>query len=301
MNFATLNMLFNSFSSHKLESFTKNSLAYANESYIVTTDNKRKYVIKILKTQGAEGARVEALIQQKVYEADIVTPRYLSLKNGEIVGEVSGIKFTVSDYIIGSRDKHISPELFFSMGATMAKFHRSLEGVTIPPNNAQWLAQTNIQRDFREYNGNFKAELSIALHENLNLPALDLPTSVIHGDFTFNNIFTIQNRVTAVFDFETAQNTARVLDIARTFLSLRREVEYPADVILANLISGYNSAAQSRLTKAEITHLGDAIKYAAIACAIWCANHDQEYATEVYMGLSKETKEVVNSTIILAR
>jgi len=301
MNLTTLNTLFSNFSSHKLKSFTKNHLAHANESYIVATSDSQKYVIKILKVQGVESARIESLIQQKVHEARIITPRYLPLKDGEIVGNIKGINFTISDFINGSRDTHVSPGLFFSMGATMARLHQSLEGLIVPSNGAQWLAQGNIQRDLRGYKGNLKAGLSLTLYENLELLSYDLPKSVIHGDLTFNNIFTVADQVTAIFDFETAENAPRVLDIARTFLSLRREVKYPAEIILMNLINGYNSTALFQLTKSELSHLESAINYAAIACAIWCANHNQEDATRIYMHLAKETEEVVRFTLSCIR
>lgn len=298
MNLATLNDLFGNFSSQTLTSFTKNNLAYANESYIVTTDRNHKYVIKVLKTQGAESASVEALIQQKVYDAGIVTPRYIPLRNGDIVGRVRGINFTVSEYITGGRDTVSSPKLFLSMGSVMAKIHQSLDGVSIPVNRAQWLAQENVKRDLQEYTGALKAELTGALNAALSFLRHALPASGIHGDFTLSNIFTTKDSVAAVFDFETAENAPRILDIARTFLSLRRKVEYPAEVVLAKLIEGYRSTAQLPLTRVEFECLEGAINYTAAACAIWCANHDQEDAAKKYMLLAKETNGVVNNTRI---
>lgn len=298
MNLATLNDLFSNFSSHALKSFTKNRLAHANESYIVTADNDHKYVIKILMTQGVESARVEALIQHRACRAGIVTPCYLPLKNGHVVGEAHGVNFTVSEYIIGGRDATISPQLFLSIGNVMAKIHQSLDGVIIPLNDAQWLAQTNVQRDFQGYSGTLKAELASALDKNPSFSADGLPASVIHGDLTLNNIFTNKDSVVAVFDFETAENAPRTLDIARTFLSLRRQVEYPAEVILAKLLKGYDAATDRSLTRMELERLNDAIKYVAVACAVWCASHKQEDGTKEYLRLSEEADEIVNNTIM---
>lgn len=287
MNLASLNELFNDFSRQKLVSSVRNKLAKANESYIVTTTSKKKYVIKVLETQSVESLKVEASIQEKIIAGGIVSPRYLQLSNGEILGKKKDKFFAVSEYIDGKREASVVPRLFFEMGGTLAKIHQSLTAMTVPFNSAQWLCLDNARHELDIYSGPLKNDLSNLLNDNIGIFGCGLPESVIHGDLTFSNIFTSSDKVVAVFDFETSENTLRILDIARTYLSLRREVDFPSAMILKQLTDGYNAVATDPLTDLELINLRSAINYAAAACAVWCVNHDQDNSARAYLGIVK--------------
>jgi len=266
MNLPDLNRVFGEFSGDTLVAYRKNTLANANQLYIVTTASNKKYAIKFLETQNAEGAKSEITIQQKMRATSIRTPRYLPLKNREIVGTAGSKRFVVYKYVEGVQEKTATIQLIHDMGVTLAKIHQSIESVAVPFNGAQWLRLDNVRNEL-SHSSAFNRRLSEMLDENIHIFGSSLPQTVIHGDLTLNNLLTKNGKVTAIFDFETAEKTLRILDIARTFLSLTRTTEHTAKTILSKLSEGYNSAADIPLTKAELLNFKAAIRYVAVACA----------------------------------
>jgi Ser/Thr protein kinase RdoA (MazF antagonist) len=110
---------------------------------------------------------------------------------------------------------------------------------------------------------------------------------VIHGDLWLGNVFAEGDRVTAVFDMETAEHTYRILDLARTYLSARRETELDPKTLLDTLYEGYNSAAATPLTAEERSNFGLAFQYVAGVCALWNALHDVGRGAEIYLDLGE--------------
>ncbi len=285
IDLAFLNGFFHQYSDDDLVSYKRNEIAFANEAYIVTTKAHKRYVIRLLRTQSLENAKVEATIQAKLQLAGLGTPQYLHLKNGEVVGNYGGRDFTIAEFMLGEHPKTISPKLVADFGATLASIHTSLHGMTIPTSNLQWLRPEYAERDFYAYFGSLKARFTILLHKGLELFELNLPKAVIHGDLMVNNVFAADDKITVVFDFETVDYNYRVLDLARTFLSLQSEAPGGLSDILNDLIQGYNTESSNALTQAETDSLNLAIQFTAAACGLWCATHGAEQSAEKFANL----------------
>lgn len=88
-----------------------------------------------------------------------------------------------------------------------------------------------------------------------------------------------------VFDLETVDYNYRVLDLARTFLSLQSEAPDGLSDILNDLIEGYNAQSSNALTQAETDSLNLAIQFTAAACGSWCATHGSEQSAEKFANL----------------
>jgi Ser/Thr protein kinase RdoA (MazF antagonist) len=279
--------LMRSFSDIQIVSFKKNELANANELYTLTAASNDKYVIKFLDTQSTESVKTEMIIQENVKDVGLGTPQYVPLKNGSVVGDDYGRSFVLYKYLPGNQAVEVSKDLIYNMGITIAKIHHALQGVTMEDNNVQWLSLVNAKAELARYSGQLKASLSKLLADNSYILRSALPQALVHGDLTLSNILVKDRDVTAVFDFETAQNTVRILDIARTFLSLKRMQSYSSKDILTNLVAGYDSWSPCGLTNIERESLGAAINYTAAACAAWCVNNQQVSSAEAYLNITR--------------
>lgn len=289
MNLDLLNRAFQTASKDKLVKFTKSKLANANDLYIVTTANNKRYVIKILTTQDFKTIPTEILIQEKISATGLKPPRYIQLGNGKSVGNIGDRKFVLYEYIEGRHESCATQSLIYEIGAALATIHQSIGGIIVPLNDAQWLRRENVHHGLRIYSGKLNVTLSKLLKENEHIVKGILPQATIHGDLTLNNFLTQNNKITAIFDFETAESTVRLLDISRTFLALMRTADQPANTILEGLRKGYDTTADLPLTDLELESFSTATRYVATACAIWCVNHAQEGAAKAYLRIIEST------------
>lgn len=216
-------------------------------------------------------------MQKRLLAAGISTPEYLEIEPGQYVGDHKGTRFILSKYIPGASPKTVTPALIESFGAILAKLHDSLKGVDIPPNTMQWLNLARVERDLAGHDGETKASLTQLVQTGKGIFDRNLPTTTIHGDLWMSNVFAKDDTITTVFDLETAENTVRLIDLARTYTSMRFNSSFLSAEITERLITGYNSAATKPLTQDEQNNFNPAICYVAGACATWHAVHGTRY------------------------
>jgi len=284
---ARLNGLFSEFSDASLVAVTKSEEAFANEVFDVTSSDDQRYFLKILKEQSPKAIAVEAQMQQRLINAGLGTPEYLEIRSGNYVGEHGGEKFVLSKYIPGESPKTVTPKLVASLGATLARIHRCFEGVTIPDNDMQWLNLERAERDIASYSGPAKSTLSNLISFGRIIFDHDLPKAITHGDLWLSNVFTADDEVTTVFDLETAERTVRIIDLARTYTSLRFNSDYSSGEIVDMLTAGYNSEAEQALSEEEMQSMNRAIAYTCGVCATWHAIHGTRYK-DPYIQLGSE-------------
>lgn len=287
VNKEQLNHLFHAYSPTDLIEVERNGAAFANEVYNLTDNEGRKFVMRVLKIQDPATVNLEAQIQTKLSEAGIRTPHYLELGNNNFVGEENGLHFTLSRHIEGEAPAEVSPELVADFGATLARIHDCLKGIVVPPNKMQWFDPRIAQQDLDAYDGPLKPQLIDLVGTGKTLLNLGLPEAVIHGDLWLSNTFAADGKVTAVFDFETAQNTARIIDLARTYTSMKRETDMPSDQIIQLLTAGYDSVATVPLTPDEKSNFKLAIAYVSGVVAAWHAANGTRY-TGPYIDIGEE-------------
>lgn len=94
--------------------------------------------------------------------------------------------------------------------------------------------------------------------------------------------------MTAVFDFESAEYTVRILDIARLYLTYIKVTDLePAEVIRA-IISGYDSTAEISLTEFEHSKLNNAFIYVALVSSVSIYNHGNLISSSKYLDIAKD-------------
>lgn len=285
-----LNNLFHECSPNDIVFAAKSEEAFANEVFDITTSDDKRYFLKILRTQHADAIAQEVEMQKRLKKAGIITPEYLEITPGQYVGQYKSERFLLSRYISGSSPKSINPKLIRSFGATLARLHNALEGVKIPSNDMQWLNPEKVKTDIASYDGEVRSDLDTLLEYGLPLFDQDLPHAVTHGDLWMSNVFAEDGEITTVFDLETAEEAPRIIDLARTYTSLRFNSNYTADEVLSGLMEGYNLVAKTLLTSEEISNLNRAVSFVCGACATWHAVHGTRYR-DPYIELGKETIE----------
>jgi len=272
-----LSGIFHDYSSEDIVEATRSTEAFANEVYDVTDSQGQRYFLKILKTQLPEVVATEVQMQQRLLATGLQTPEYLEIKPGVYVGSHESTRFIISKYIPGESPKVTTPTLIESFGATLAKLHDALKGVDIPPSNMQWLNLERVENDLATYEGPVKADIVRLVQSGKVIFERDLPKSVTHGDLWTSNVFAENGRITTVFDLETAEYTVRLVDLARTFTSMRFNSDYESSEIIKLLTNGYNSATETPLTSDEQANFNLAIAFVAGACATWHAVHGTRY------------------------
>lgn len=272
-----LNDIFHYYSIADIVEATRSTEAFANEVYDVTDSEGRRFFLKLLKTQLPEIVATEVQMQQRLLASGLRTPEYLEIKPNEYVGNHGDIRFILSKYIPGESPKDVTTELIESFGATLAKIHDALKGIDIPPSNMQWLSPDRVDDDLSGYEGEVKPELVRLMSAGKVIFDRNLPRAVTHGDLWMSNVFAKNNTITTVFDLETAEYTVRLVDLARTYTSMRFNSDLSSSEIIKVLTRGYDSVAETPLTAEERVNFSLAIAFVAGACATWHALHGTRY------------------------
>jgi Ser/Thr protein kinase RdoA (MazF antagonist) len=272
-----LSSMFHDYSTADIVEATRSTEAFANEVYDVTDSEGRRFFLKILKTQLPEVVSTEVQMQKRLLASGLGTPEYLEIKPGEYVGTHGDTRFILSKYISGESPTDVTPELIESFGVTLARIHNALQGVEIPPSNMQWLNLERVEDDLAGYDGDVKPAIVNLVQAGKVIFERDLPKVVTHGDLWMSNVFAENNTITTVFDLETAEYTVRLVDLARTFTSMKFNSDLTSSQIIELLAKGYDSAAELPLTPEERANFNLAIAFVAGACATWHAVHGTRY------------------------
>jgi Ser/Thr protein kinase RdoA (MazF antagonist) len=286
--------LFHDFSTADIVEATRSTEAFANEVYDVTDSEGQRFFLKILKTQLPEVVTTEVQMQQRLLEAGLHTPEYLEIKPKTYVGNHGSDRFILSRYIPGESPKEVTPELIESFGTTLAKIHDALKGVDVPPSKMQWLNIQRVEDDLSGYAGEVKPDLTKLVDAGKVIFGRSLPMAVTHGDLWMSNVFAENNSITTVFDLETAEYTVRLVDLARTFTSMKFNSNLSSDEIVEILTRGYNSVAETPLTPEEQANFNLAIAFVSGACATWHAVHGTRYR-DPYIKFGNEALQQIST------
>jgi Ser/Thr protein kinase RdoA (MazF antagonist) len=252
---------------------------YANESHLVELANGDRIVVRILKLTTPERARQEVSIQQALISAGMTTPVSQTLKDGDIVGEVNGLPFTISHMIKGQHPQVVNDDLVTEFGSVLARFHSAAQRLEIA--GSSWLTEPTISREIAAVDDpTMRSRLRQMRDNALHLDDAALPVTNVHGDLWVSNVFAENGRITAVFDLETTEKALRVLDLGRTAIDLTLEMRTtPVRDILEMLRDGYEEV--QALEEKERDALPDAFRLAVVACSAWHYNNGfQDYALD---------------------
>jgi Ser/Thr protein kinase RdoA (MazF antagonist) len=252
---------------------------YANESYFVELANGDSIVVRILKLTTPERARQEVTIQQALISAGMTTPVSQTLKDGDIVGEVNGLPFTISHMIEGQHPLVVNDDLVAEFGRVLARFHNAAQQLEIA--GSSWLTEPTISREIAAVDDpTMRSRLRQMRDNALYLYDAGLPVTNIHGDLWVSNVFAENGRITAVFDLETTEKALRVMDLGRTAIDLSLAMRTtPVRDILEMLRDGYEEVDTLKVKERDA--LPDAFRLAVVACSAWHYNNGfQDYSVD---------------------
>jgi Ser/Thr protein kinase RdoA (MazF antagonist) len=252
---------------------------FANESHRVELANGDSIVVRILKLTTPQRARQEVSIQRALVSAGMTTPMSQTMKNGDVVGEIDGQSFTISQMIQGQHPEVVNDDLVTEFGRVLARFHNATQQLDIT--GSSWLSEPTISQEIAAVDDpTMRSRLQQMRHDVLHLQDADLPVANIHGDIWASNVFAEDGHITAVFDLETTEKTLRVMDIGRTAIEPALELETTSvRDLLEMLRNGYEEV--DALTDKERDALPDAFRLATAACSAWHYNNGfQDYALD---------------------
>ncbi len=259
---------------------TRQLVGDANETHAVELNDGQHLVIRILRFSGPERARQEVPVQHALTAAGIVAPISLDLKNGDVVGRVCGLDFTVSRFIEGQHPTTITEGLEAGFGRILAGFHRATHDLTVE--GTGWmnpLALAEAVQAVRDID--FRRGLEDIQRTTHQVFDADLPQANIHGDVWPGNVFAEGDNVTAVLDLETVEPAPRIIDIGRTAVALVAESTRSPDDVLRAIASAYS--AVEPLSRGEEGLLPMAYRLAMVASAAWnIENGHPEHARAMF-------------------
>lgn len=240
----------------------------ANHNYLVKTPDREEYVIKFAIEESKESLENDRAIQLQLVKAGMITPVYL-YHNGKFIYE-DGARAVVSRRIDGVHPKFIDGETSESIGRMLAGFHKAVD--RIPHARQAWLNPDFVEKPTAFEDDPLIKKAREFLGESKDIYDGSMPRGIIHGDIHSTNLMVDSHnprKVTAVFDFEEAEENLLIVDIARTVLAIAAvdEGRILDPGLIESFVNGYSSVRQ--LSDEERKNLPKAIKYAAGACMLW--------------------------------
>jgi Ser/Thr protein kinase RdoA (MazF antagonist) len=287
MNLETINQVLENYlvghaiSYQELPITTSGNISYS----VVTQDGE--YVLRTLLRQTAESAISEYEVQKRLNAHDITTPLYIPNSKGEVVTKAGEFNFALSTRVPGLKQNDDTVDLARDMGRTLARIHDALDNDELTFNSQQWFNPRNISAQLESYTGPDKDFISQQTTTYSTILEKGLPKALTHGDFHTNNIFSQNDHVTAVFDFESAEYTVRILDLARLYLTYIKVTGLDGDEVLTAIHNGYNSAAQLKLTDAELGEFKNACIFVALVSLVSIYNHGNIGSSQKYLEIVK--------------
>ena len=249
------------------------SRGMANHNYLVQTQEGKEYVVKFPIEETRESLENDLAIEEQLAAAKIGTSVYCQTTDGKFIFE-EGLLAVVSPKIEGVHPEVVDKEVSFAIGKVLAQFHKAV--TTIPNPRNSWLNLQTVARVNSQENHEFTQTARKFIEEGKKVYEKDLPKGIIHGDLHEENLLVNKDNpgeITAIFDFEEAEENLFIIDIARTMLAVcTRDSGRKLDKSLIEAFAkGYSS--ERELTQEEQKSLNDAIKYAAGACILWYMNN----------------------------
>jgi Ser/Thr protein kinase RdoA (MazF antagonist) len=245
----------------------------ANHNYLVKTIESKEYAVKFPIEETRESLENDLAIQEQLVAANISTPAYCRTTNGKFIFD-QGIMAVVSPKIEGVHPEAIDEHISFAIGKVLAQFHQAV--ITLPNPRRGWLSLQTVSRPNSKEEYPFTQTARRLIEEGKRVYQEDLPRGIIHGDLHEGNLLVNKDnpaKITAIFDFEEAEENLFIVDVARTMLAIctTDSGKKLDQSMMDSFTKGYSS--ERPLSKDEQKNLPAAIKYAAGACILWFMNN----------------------------
>ena len=266
----TLRLVLAYFQLGRLSGYTQSKLGLSNATYMVTTQSKESYVVRVLAPHKRDMNVLhnEMFVHQVLKARSIKSAVMLSTPRGEFFYKDKGIVATVSRLIDGMHPAFpLDDNTCFLIGRTLALFHTALHPFTLPESlRGHFLDERTISLRIHDMiEGSYKKEVGLLFEGVKKYPA-NLPAGILHGDLHSGNVLTCGD-VAAVLDLQNLHHGPFILDIGRSMADICSDTKGLNLERAASFLSGYESVRV--LDKTEKDALEAAILYGAIAVSTW--------------------------------
>lgn len=245
----------------------------ANHNYMVKTDEGKEYAVKFPIEETRESLENDLAIEDQLNAVNIGTSVYCRTVDGKFIFD-QGITVVVSPKVEGVHPEIIDKSVSSAIGKVLAQFHQTV--TTLPNPRHGWLSLESASKPNSKEDHPFTQTARKFIEEGKKIYQQGLPKGIIHGDLHEANLLVNKDNpseITAIFDFEEAEENLLVVDVARTVLAVcTKDNGTKLDQsLMEEFVKGYSS--QRLLTQEELVSLPDAIKYSAGACVLWYMNN----------------------------
>lgn len=245
---------------------------WANHNYMVKTKDS-EYAVKFAIEETRESLENDLAIEEQLTATNIGTTVHCRRADGKFIFD-QGVVAVVSPRIEGIHPEVIDEPISFAIGEVLAKFHQSV--TSLPNQHHGWLNLQTISKINSQEENPFTQTARKFIKDSKKIYQQELPKGIIHGDLCETNLLVNKDNpseITAIFDFEEAEENLFIVDIARTMLSVcatdsGRKLDKN---LIEAFAKGYSS--QRPLTKEEQENFPNALQYAAGACILWYINN----------------------------
>lgn len=258
----------------------------ANENYLLKNNSGKRIVARVLKEQPIENVNLEFKIQKELLKHGVCTSLLLEEGGQPIVLKVGTQNITLTDFIKSGAPPKIDDKFLIQIGKKLAEFQLGLKDFNIdkiPPNHlsAEYQTKLRFSQQAKQTSSEIKSTLCCLYKK---LVKLDLPKTLIHGDFNEDNYLTEKQEITAVLDLETVSYTYRILDLAIAIYYRAPEKNSKYEHIAKKIIEGYSSLI--KLSKIELKNIPLATSYAAACFSLWSLS-SEDYSEDFAEGFQK--------------
>lgn len=237
-----------------------------NTNYLVATTNA-KYVLSICEQKTLQQATELAQLLEYLAEANFQTSKVLRSLKGKAIIIRADKPIILKEYLEGSIQQDLSPELLQTIGKELARLHQ-IKAPTYLPNGLGYGIEQFHQVDRYARDSEFShwlKEIAAYIQPYLEL---DLPKTLIHSDLFWSNIIIEENGPSIfIMDFEEAAHYYRVFDLGMTIIGICAEGKTINLEKARRFLSGYQ--AESPLLEKERDALKAFTIYAGAAMTFW--------------------------------
>lgn len=235
----------------------------ANSSYKINTD-RGIFILSVCDEKNKDEVAYLTSILSHLNKHGFPTSRPVAARDGSFLIEHENKPVYVKHYVVGEMVRDLSQEMLVQLGAVVSVLH-SIPPVTNMPTLFPYGLET-----FTELTGiahpycSWLNERRDFLQQAIDP---DMRKGLIHGDIYWDNLLFLNNKLTAVLDFEEACYYYTLYDLGVCVIGCCSGHQGLETAKVQALLRGYQQ--QNRLTDHERAQLKVFIEYAGVAGSYW--------------------------------
>ncbi|MEI6532677.1 MAG: phosphotransferase [Candidatus Roizmanbacteria bacterium] len=263
----------------------------SEQTTLLITTSKGNYVLKYYENRSEKHVHFECSLLKYLRRNNIPVSSIITNISGSDMSMFNNHPFVLSAFIEGTHPNDpkimLNKSQIFEVVKTIANFHNII--VNYRPDYLFDREIFSLEYCMREFcsrtNNSERIDWMKKEIEDLQLPEF-LPKGICHADLSFSNILIQNNSITGILDFDMSHFTFLIYDIASllywwAWAPQKGVIPERAKIIVQEYVK------KRSLTKEEMYHIYDALKFITLLGIAWSEEKDYES--------NKQTVEFLNS------